>query len=144
MEIFTGKYGAEVRNLFPFHGHTALFHSTAAFGTGCHQPGFNQQIQNIDISIGKIRRHQLCSRHFRRISASEKSPCAFLRFGSFFLVMNQLGQFKCKDFLGLVQLAALPFVHLIDLLNRQEGEHTETFEHIRIRDISPVLVKFKG
>ena len=34
--------------------------------------------------------------------------------------MDQLGQLKGKDLLGLIDLGILPGVHLIDLLQRQE------------------------
>ena len=58
--------------------------------------------------------------------------------------MNHIGQLIRQDLLGLVQLASFPCVHLIDLLQRQEGQHADTFQHIRVSYISPVLVKIKG
>ena len=58
--------------------------------------------------------------------------------------MHQLGQLKCQDFLGLVELAAFPFVHFTDLLDGKEGKHTQAFQDVRIVDISPVLVEIKG
>ncbi len=55
--------------------------------------------------------------------------------------MYQCGQLVCKDFFCLVKLTAFPFVHLIDLLQRKEGQHTQTFQNVRICHVSPVLVE---
>ena len=55
--------------------------------------------------------------------------------------MYQSGQLVCEDFLCLVQLCAFPVIHRLDLLKRQEGQHTDALEHVRIVHIAPVLVK---
>ena len=62
----------------------------------------------------------------------------------FFLTVDHFGQFVGQNFLGTVQLAALPVVHLINLLQRQESQHPNALQHILISYISPILVKLKG
>ena len=57
--------------------------------------------------------------------------------------MNETGQFICKNFFRLIQLASLPGIHLVDLLKRQECQHTDTFQYVCIADISPILVEIK-
>ena len=58
--------------------------------------------------------------------------------------MDQLGQFKGQNLLGGVQLAALPLVHLVDLLQGQEGQHPQALEHVVIPHVAPVLVELIG
>ena len=58
--------------------------------------------------------------------------------------MDQGGQLIRQDDLGFVQLAALPFVHLIDLLERQESQHTQALEDVRVAHVPPVLIEIIG
>ena len=58
--------------------------------------------------------------------------------------MNQLGQLEGQDLLSGVQLTALPGIHLVDLLQRQEGQHPDALEHIGISHVPPVLVEVVG
>ena len=44
----------------------------------------------------------------------------------------------------LVQLASFPLIHLINLLERQESKHSQTFQDICIIHVSPILIEFKG
>ena len=78
-------------------------------------------------------------------AAAAAEECFGAGFGllCLFLAVHHLRQFKRQNFLGLVQLAAFPLVHLIDLLERQERQHTDTFHNIGIIDVAPVLIKFK-
>ena len=62
----------------------------------------------------------------------------------FFFSVDQLGQLKGQDLLGGVQLCALPGVHLVDLFQRQEGEHPNALEHIVVAHIAPILVELVG
>ena len=55
--------------------------------------------------------------------------------------MYQSGQLVCEDFLCLVQLCTFPVIHRLDLLKRQEGQHTDALEHVCIIDIAPVLIE---
>ena len=55
--------------------------------------------------------------------------------------MDQLRELKGQDLLGGIELRALPLVHLVDLLNGQEGEHPQAFEHIGVTHVAPVLVE---
>ena len=44
----------------------------------------------------------------------------------------------------MIELGALPLVHLVDLLNGKEGEHTQALEHIAVAHVAPVLVELIG
>jgi len=57
--------------------------------------------------------------------------------------MDHAGQLVSQNFLGFVQALILPCAHLVDLLQRQEGEHTDALHHIGIAHIAPVLVKLE-
>ena len=57
----------------------------------------------------------------------------------FLLAVYQLGQLKGQNFLCLVNLGILPGVHLVNLLQRQEGEHSDALHHVGIIHIAPVL-----
>ena len=57
--------------------------------------------------------------------------------------MDQLRQFKGQNFLGPVQLAALPMRHFLNLFQRQESEHPQTLEHISVIHIPPILIEIK-
>ena len=57
--------------------------------------------------------------------------------------MDHLRQLVGQNLLGLVQLLALPVVHLVDLLQRQEGQHTDALENVRVADVAPVLVELE-
>ena len=58
--------------------------------------------------------------------------------------VNQAGQLMGQDLLGLIELAALPLCHLVDLLQRQEGQHAQALDDVRIADVSPVLIEVVG
>ena len=77
------------------------------------------------------------------ISHGEQGACAFLRLLCFLLAVYQCGQLVSKDLLCLIELASFPLVHLIDLLKRQESQHTQAFEYVCICHVSPVLVEIE-
>ena len=58
--------------------------------------------------------------------------------------MDQLRQLIGQNVLGLVELCTLPAGHLVDLLQRQEGQHPDALEHIGIRHVAPVLIELEG
>ena len=58
--------------------------------------------------------------------------------------MNKIRQLIGEDLFRLIQLAALPFLHLVNLLQRKEGEKAHTFDNIGVVHISPVLIEVKG
>ena len=58
--------------------------------------------------------------------------------------MYQGGQFVGQDLLGGIELGALPLVHLVDLLEGQEGHHAQALENVSVADVSPVLVEIVG
>ena len=58
--------------------------------------------------------------------------------------MDERGELVGKDLLGTVELAALPLVHLVDLLERQEGEHADALQNVAVAHIAPVLVEVVG
>ena len=58
--------------------------------------------------------------------------------------MDERSELVGKDLLGAVELAALPLVHLADLLERQEGQHTDALQNVRVADVAPILVEVVG
>ena len=58
--------------------------------------------------------------------------------------MYHLGQLVGQDLLGAVQLAALPLIHFVNLLQRQEGKHANALENIAVANIAPILVEIEG
>ena len=55
--------------------------------------------------------------------------------------MNHAGQLPGQNLLGLIQLGVLPAVHLVNLLQGQEGEQTDALHHVRVPHVAPVLVE---
>ena len=55
--------------------------------------------------------------------------------------MDKCGKLRRKDLFSAVQLAAFPFIHLINLLKREECKHPDAFQDIGIADVAPVLIK---
>ena len=86
-----------------------------------------KKCQDVDLPVCKIFLSQLCCRHICCISGAEQRTCSLLCLLGFFFAMNQFCQFISKDFFGLIQLGAFPFVHLINLLQRKERKHTQAF-----------------
>ena len=58
--------------------------------------------------------------------------------------MDECGELVGEDLLRAVELAALPLIHLVDLLERQECEHTDALQNILIAHVAPVLVEVVG
>ena len=58
--------------------------------------------------------------------------------------MDQFGQLVGQNLLGGVELAALPLVHFVDLLQGQESQHPDAFEDVGVLDVPPVLVEVVG
>ena len=86
-----------------------------------------KNIQNIDGSVSEILIRQFTGWHISRIPAGKQLAGALLRFFRLFLAVNQFCQLVSQDFLLPDLTGFLPLIHLIDLLNRQEGQHAETF-----------------
>ena len=76
-------------------------------------------------------------------TAKQCTGCCLCLF-SFFLAVDHAGQLVGQDLLGLVQALILPCAHLVDLLQRQEGEHPDALHDIGITHIAPVLVELEG
>ena len=55
--------------------------------------------------------------------------------------MDHGGQFIGKHFLDGIQLLTFLLLILRDLVQRNEGEQLQAFDHVGIADISPVLVE---
>ena len=58
--------------------------------------------------------------------------------------MDQIGQLIGQNFLSLVELAALPLIHFVNLLQRQESQHSDTLEYVRVAYVPPILVEIIG
>ena len=87
----------------------------------------------------------MCGGHIgcARTSAKQRAG-PFLGFFCFFFAMHYFCQFIGKNFLCPVQLASFPVGHLLNLFQRQEGEHPNALDHIRILHIPPILVEVEG
>ena len=86
-------------------------------------------------------RDTLGGRHIlARTRAHEDILRSCHRLVGLFLAVHQLGQLVGKDLLGLVELRALPLVHFLDLIERQEGQHADALKHIRVVHIAPVQI----
>ncbi len=57
--------------------------------------------------------------------------------------MDELCQLICKDLFRRIQLRAFPPIHLINFLDRKEGQHTNAFQYVRISYVPPILIEFK-
>ena len=77
-------------------------------------------------------------------STAEQGAGCILGLGGLFFAVDHLGQLEGEDLLGLVEALVLPGAHLVDLLQRQEGQHTDALHDIRIADVAPVLVELEG
>ena len=76
--------------------------------------------------------------------AAEQPPGRRLGLFSLLGAVDHLGQLIGQDLLGPVQLFALPVIHLVNLLQRQEGQHPDALEHVGVIHIAPVLIEFEG
>ena len=74
-------------------------------------------------------------------AAGEKGSRGSLGLLGLLLAVDEGGQLVGEDLLGTVQLGAFPLVHRIDLLEREEGQHADALEDVRVADIAPVLVE---
>ena len=87
---------------------------------------------------------KLCRRHLRRITFTEQSSCAFLRLSSLPLLHGPVLSAHMPESLSpYSSCAAFPRIHLIYFLQRKERKHTNTFQNVCIRNISPILIKIK-
>ena len=145
LQLISGKADSGSSHLFTIHQDTALHDQTAGLAVGSGQTGLDHEGQNADGAIGQIRFGQLSGRHVLSVSSTaEQGTGSVLGLLSLFLAVDHLGQLVGQDLLGLVQTLILPGAHLIDLLQRKEGQHPDALHHISIADIAPVLVEFKG
>ena len=97
------------------------------------------------MAVGKVLLRQLGGGHVGGVRPGAKQSVSALLglFGLLFPV-DHLGQLVGQNLLGLVQLAALPGVHLVNLLQGQEGEHADALEHVGVAHVAPVLVEIEG
>ena len=77
-------------------------------------------------------------------SAAEQCAGCVLRLVGLLLAVDHLGQLEGKDLLSLVEALIFPGAHLIDLLQRQEGQHPDALHDICIADVAPVLIELEG
>mgnify|MGYP007072580595 CR=1 FL=1 len=109
---------------------------------GVNKLGRHHQVENADLALGELK---LGSGHVLGVAlAAEQSLCGVERLVGFLLAVNQLGQLVGQDLLGLIQALVFPGAHLIDLLQRQEGQHPDALHDICIADVAPVLIELEG
>ena len=96
-----------------------MLYGAACFRFGIYQAGLYEEGEDVDAAVGQVCFRELGFRHVLTVSAAcEQGAAGFLCLGCFFFTVNQLRKLECQDFLGLVQLAAFPMIHLVDLLQR--------------------------
>ena len=76
--------------------------------------------------------------------AAEQGAGRILGLGGLLLTVDHAGQLVGQDLLGLVQLLVLPGGHLVDLLQRQEGQHPNALHDVGVVHVAPVLVELEG
>ena len=136
---------SDVRHFLTVNGNAALLDGSSSLGTGCYKSGFYKKADQVDIAFFvKILCCKLSGRHMLCISsACKKCLGTSLCLLRFFCSMNKLGKLECKDLFCLVQLAAFPFLHLLDFFQRKEGKKLHAFDNICVVHISPVLVEIE-
>ena len=107
-----------------------------AFKAGCDKDLNDTDLIILEIAVMKSRRRDLSIR-----AAVEQCSRCILSLLRFFLTVDKICQLVCQDFFRLIELSALPLVHLIDLFKRKEGQHTDALKDVGVPDVSPVLVE---
>ena len=83
--------------------------------------------QDINFPIDKIRLRKRIGRHiFKTSLPAEKRLRRSLRLFGLLFSVHQRRELISQELFRLIQLAALPRFHLVDLFKRQERQHTQT------------------
>ena len=144
LELHNRQTKGRVGHFLAVHQNAALLYQLAGFTVGTAQLGTNHGSQQANLTVLDQCGIQLGGRHVLVVGyAAEQLAGCTLGLFSFLGTVHHAGQLVSQDFLGLVQLLAFPVVHLIDLLQRQEGQHADALEYISIADIAPVLVELE-
>ena len=97
------------------------------------------------LTVGQVILGQLGGGHVVGVgAAAEQGPGGLLGLLGLLLAVDHFGELEGQDLLGFVELRALPAVHLVDLLQGQEGEHAHALLHVRVLHVAPVLVEVEG
>ena len=144
-KLLAAEGGLDRGHLLVVDGHAALLYQTAGLALRGSQTALHQQAQHVDGAAAEVVVGQLGGGHMLGIACTGEQ-C--LRCGtgllSFLLTVDQLGQLIGQNVLGLVELGAFPGGHGVDLLQRQEGQHTDALQHVGVIHIAPVLEELEG
>ena len=139
-----GQNSLRVGDLLAVDEDAALLDKLAGFTVGAAQTRGDHGGQQADTTVLDKLGVQLRAGHILVVGGTaEQAAGSGLRLFGLLLTVDHLRQLVGQNLLGLVQLLTLPVVHLVDLLQRQEGQHTDALEHIRVADVAPVLVELE-
>ena len=137
LKTFTRKALIDGGDLHIIDRHTALLDQTARLTAGRAQAGRDQHRKDIDVAVFKVGIRQRARRHVGVIAArAEERLGRLLRLLGLLFPVDECGKLVGEDLLRAVELAALPLIHLIDLLERQECEHTDALQNILIAQVT--------
>ena len=132
-------------DLLLVHNDAALLDEAAGLAAARAQPRGDKQREDVDAAVFKVGVREHGGRHIGAVAAgAEECLGRVLRLLCLLLAVDERGELVGKDLLGAVELAALPLVHLVDLLERQEGQHTDALQNVRVADVAPILVEVVG
>jgi len=145
-KVFLGEANSNVGDLFTVDLDAALLDIAAGVTVGGAQTADNKQVNcAYSAVLAELFGRNFGSGHISDIAAAgEQTASGFLSLVGLFLGMNKSGKLVSKDLLSLVQLAAFPAFHLLNLLKGQEGKHLEALDNVSVINVSPVLVEIVG
>ena len=125
-KLVLGKGDGNVGDLNVVCADSALRDISSRLGLRRTQTGLYKGGHNVKLAVGKVIAAKLGTRHIAVVcTATEERLCSSTGFLGYLLTVNKCGELVCKDLLCTVELAALPRLHLVYLLKRQEGQHTD-------------------
>ena len=144
-EVGFGDGCLGVCHLLVVDRNAALFNQSAGFAVGLAELAAHHQVENADRAVGEVGRFKLRGGHVFAVAACGKNRLGSRhRLVGFLLTVNELGQLIGENLLGAVELAAFPAAHFVDFLQRQEGQHADAFQHVRVVHVAPVLEEVVG
>ena len=132
-------------DLLAINEDASLGDQTAGLAVGGGQTGLDHHGQDANGAVRQVCLGQLGGGHVLGIGCTaEQGAGGVLGFVGLFLAVDHAGQLVGQDLLCLVQALILPGGHLVDLLQRQEGQHPDALHDIGVADVAPVLVELEG
>ena len=145
LELLGREDNVDGCNLLVISEHAALLDETARLGLRGRELAGEHQVQNADPAIRELAFRQLRCRHIGIVrAAEEQSPRRITGLIGLFLAVDELRQLIGENFLGLVELAAFPALHGVDLLEREEGQHAQALHDVGIVNKKHISVATKS